>query len=560
MNAELLLQEFDRLSEAPDAVSRLREMVRDLAVRGNLLPQDPSDTPVTELLRAIEQARADAVTRPQERSIRESVPLRFPLPVGWSKVSMGWIASKLGAGSTPLGGKSRYQQQGIPFLRSQNVYHEGLRLGDVAYIDQATHQRMSGTHVHPDDLLLNITGASIGRCALVPDTLIEANVSQHVAIIRLHLREIRDFIHLALTSPYFQNLIREVEVGVSREGLSMRRLRLFVLPLPPLAEQQRIVAKVDELMTVCDELETAQEQRERRRKQLSVASLARLTAAGDTQGRVTEKDVTFFLSHPNRMVTRPNHVADVRRVIRRLAIQGRLSSPATEDETVDVLIADISRDRIARGLRNTAHRTVSAAPYEIPNTWRWMPLGSVLINRDGERIPVSREERSTRAKKFDYYGASGVIDRIDGYLFDKPLLLIGEDGANLINRSTPIAFIARGKYWVNNHAHVLDAPTEDLLRWAELFINATDLTPYITGTAQPKMNQAKMNGIPVAIPPLAEQRRIVAKVDELMATCDELERSLAAIEVGRARALEAALHEVIEEADASLPVLLEAAG
>jgi type I restriction enzyme, S subunit len=89
-------------------------------------------------------------------------------------------------------------------------------------------------------------------------------------------------------------------------------------------------------------------------------------------------------------------------------------------------------------------------------------------------------------------------------------LLIGEDNANLINRSTPIAFIARGKYWVNNHAHVLDGISEEFLRYVELFINAIDLKPYVTGTAQPKMNQAKMNSIPVAVPPFAEQRRIVA--------------------------------------------------
>ena len=125
----------------------------------------------------------------------------------------------------------------------------------------------------------------------------------------------------------------------------------------------------------------------------------------------------------------------------------------------------------------------------------------------------------------DSYGASGVIDKIDGFLFDKPLLLIGEDGANLINRSTPIAFIARGQYWVNNHAHVLDGVSEGFLKYLELFINAIDLKPYVTGTAQPKMNQAKMNSIPVAVPPLAEQHRIVAKVDELMALCDRLEEA-----------------------------------
>lgn len=100
--------------------------------------------------------------------------------------------------------------------------------------------------------------------------------------------------------------------------------------------------------------------------------------------------------------------------------------------------------------------------------------------------------------------------------------MIGEDGANLVNRSTPIAFIASGKYWVNNHAHVLDGLSLDCLKYFEVFINAIDLKPYVTGTAQPKMNQAKMNSIPVPLPPLTEQKRIVEKVDELMTLCDRL--------------------------------------
>jgi type I restriction enzyme S subunit len=114
---------------------------------------------------------------------------------------------------------------------------------------------MSGTHIQRQDLLLNITGASIGRCAVVPRTFVEGNVSQHVAIIRLFLPVIREFIHLSLISPFFQKVIDEVQVGVSREGLSMQRLRLFPMLIPPLAEQQRIVAKVDELMALCDALE-----------------------------------------------------------------------------------------------------------------------------------------------------------------------------------------------------------------------------------------------------------------------------------------------------------------
>ena len=137
-----------------------------------------------------------------------------------------------------------------------------------------------------------------------------------------------------------------------------------------------------------------------------------------------------------------------------------------------------------------------------------------------------------------------MIDQIDGYLFDKPLLLIGEDGANLINRSTPIAFIARGKYWVNNHAHVLDGISEEFLRFIELYINAIDLKPYVTGTAQPKMNQAKMNSIPVALPPLAEQQRIVAKVDELMTLCDDLAAAQSEREARRDRLVAATLHRL----------------
>jgi type I restriction enzyme S subunit len=171
----------------------------------------------------------------------------------------------------------------------------------------------------------------------------------------------------------------------------------------------------------------------------------------------------------------------------------------------------------------------------------WVTFGSIMISRDNDRIPVSKEERNTRAKTYDYYGASGAIDKIDSYIFDKPLLLIGEDGANLISRSTPIAFIARGKYWVNNHAHVLDGITEKFLRYIEVYINAVDLKPYVTGTAQPKMNQAKMNSILVALPPEDEQNRIVAKVDELMALCDQLEAQLTITQTDSRRLLEAVL-------------------
>lgn len=226
----------------------------------------------------------------------------------------------------------------------------------------------------------------------------------------------------------------------------------------------------------------------------------------------------------------PGGVARLRELILTLAVQGKLVPQDANDEPASELLKKIraEKDRlIAEGKikkdKPLAEIAEEEKSFELPVGWRWGRFGEISINRDGERIPVASSDREKKEKIYDYYGASGVIDKIDKYLFDKKLLLIGEDGANLINRSTPIAFLAHGKYWVNNHAHVIDAIQSELLDYYCLFINAISLEPYVTGTAQPKMNQAKLNSIVVPLPPLAEQSRIVARVEELMRLCDALE-------------------------------------
>lgn len=237
-----------------------------------------------------------------------------------------------------------------------------------------------------------------------------------------------------------------------------------------------------------------------------------------------------LVQHLDLIAQAPGGVARLRELILTLAVQGKLVPQDPSDELASVLLQKIraEKDRlIAEGKikrdKPLAEIADEEKPFELPERWCWVRFGDASINRDGERIPVSSSDRESRAKIYDYYGASGVIDKIDGYLFDKTLLLIGEDGANLINRSTPIAFLASGKYWVNNHAHVIDATHPQLLEYFALFINSISLIPYVTGTAQPKMNQAKLNSIPVALPPLAEQSRIVTRVEELMQLCDALE-------------------------------------
>ena len=230
------------------------------------------------------------------------------------------------------------------------------------------------------------------------------------------------------------------------------------------------------------------------------------------------------------------------------AIQGKLVPQDPNDEPASVLLDKIRQEKerlikekkikrdknasiIYRGEDNSYYEKMLATgevkcideemPFEIPKGWEWERFGNIMINKDSERVPLSVAQRQQLKKTYDYYGASGVIDKVDKYLFDKDLLLIGEDGANLINRSTPIAFIARGKYWVNNHAHVLDVCSGMALSYVALFINAISLVDYVTGTAQPKMNQEKMNSILLAIPPVKEQHRILEKMSLVDAFVDK---------------------------------------
>ncbi|ENO1826519.1 restriction endonuclease [Vibrio parahaemolyticus] len=224
-------------------------------------------------------------------------------------------------------------------------------------------------------------------------------------------------------------------------------------------------------------------------------------------------------------------IKKLRKLILELAVHGKLVPQDPNDEPADILVQRImakKKELLADGTfkktkKSKVHDAIISAE-ELPLGWVAADFGDITFNLDAQRIPLSVSERKGRQGIYDYYGASGVIDSIDAYLFDKPLLLIGEDGANLVNRSTPIAFMARGKYWVNNHAHVIDGISEDFLIYLSLYINSISLIPYITGMAQPKMNQAKMNSILVLLPPEKEQQRIVAKVDELMVLCDQLDQ------------------------------------
>ena len=140
-------------------------------------------------------------------------------------------------------------------------------------------------------------------------------------------------------------------------------------------------------------------------------------------------------------------------------------------------------------------------PRHNPKQWPVFRLGDICINEDAIRVPVKSADRKAMQGRYPYYGASGIIDHVDNYLFDGKRLLIGEDGANLLARSSPIAFIAEGKYWVNNHAHVLNENGKAKLRFLEYYFAIIDLKPFVTGSAQPKLTRSALDSLPVPLPP-----------------------------------------------------------
>lgn len=202
---------------------------------------------------------------------------------------------------------------------------------------------------------------------------------------------------------------------------------------------------------------------------------------------------------------------------------------------------------VTKGLDPTVPMKDSGVEWlgEVPAHWEVAPLKRFFEVLDGRRVPLSSDERSYRRGDYPYYGASGIIDSIDDYIFDEGLVLVSEDGANLVNRSTPIAFVARGKYWVNNHAHILKPMDGNLVFWAER-IEVVDLVPFITGSAQPKLTVEALTNLIISAPPTVEERAhieyfIVQRAKELDSLVREAETAVHLLQERRTALISAAV-------------------
>lgn len=237
----------------------LRQKILDLAIRGKLVPQDPNDEPASILLERIKAEKERLIKEGKIKRSKKSAKtsdtphygnVPFEIPDNWVWTTIEEICSKIGSGSTPRG--SNYSVKGIPFFRSQNVYNDRLVYDEIKYISEEVHQKMKGTEVLANDLLLNITGGSLGRCAVVPADFNCGNVSQHVCIMRSVLVE-PEYFHALVLSSYFTKSMKIT--GSGREGLPKYNLEQMYFPLPPLTEQQRIVTEIEHWFALLDQIE-----------------------------------------------------------------------------------------------------------------------------------------------------------------------------------------------------------------------------------------------------------------------------------------------------------------
>jgi type I restriction enzyme, S subunit len=565
MDLQLFFDNFDVIAAAPNGVKKLRELILQLAVRGNLVPQDPADEPAGKLLERIRKDRQILIKNKEIKSL-EILPVApddspFAIPSQWSWVRLGEISQKLGAGSTPKGGKSVYSNMGIKFLRSQNVWNDGLRLTEVAYIPPEIHQKMEGTIVTPGDILLNITGASIGRSSIVPDNFDEANVSQHVAIVRMVDTVLRHYIHLYFISPVVQDLIMDAQVGISREGLSMTRLKDFLVPIPPQGEVKRIVAKVDELMKLCDTLETQQQQNRSHLTQMQKSAIGQLLSAPDADafGQHWQDIVENF----ELLFDDVGAIGDLRQAILQLAVQGKLVRQNLADEPVALSLKADSKSPYT-SKRSKIEQVLDDCEVEIPSTWQWIrlesicgtiqtgPFGSLLHASDyitgGIPLvnPQNMQDGCIRPST-DKTISEATKKRLIGYVLQRDDIVLARRGE--VGRCAVIGEKEAGWLCGTGSLFIRLLP-EILPTYIKLFFDAPetrkDLQDASVGSTMNNLNQKILGSMPIGLPPLAEQKRIVAKVNQLMTLCDTLQAHLTHRQQSAIDLAEVAVRQVLD--------------
>ena len=553
MKLETFFEKFDQFADAPGALAKMRELVLESAIRGMLVPQNASDEPASELLNRMASAQAGRG--------RKQAPLPpvgddayLKVPTGWEWIRLGNTGRIFNGDSVSESGKTELAKvdDGLPFIATKDVgygraalvYDNGLKvpLGDPRF-----------KVARANAVLICAEGGSAGRkIGITNRDICFGN--------KLFANEVHEGIHHRYVFYVYQAPTFFREFGARMTGIiggiSRSEFLSLPFPLPPEKEQNRIVAKVDELMALCDRLEAQQQERETRHAALARASLARFADA-PTPANLP------FLFHPSYAIP----PTDLRKSILTLAVQGKLVPQNPNDEPAEELLKRSLTER--RKLKRTEAAEVQplsaedALGYDIPESWWWQRLDDLLVFGptngfspkavDYETPVRSLTLSATTSGRFkgehSKFIATEVPASSDLWLRDGDILVqrgntIEYVGVAAVYRGEPHCFVYPDLMMKLRVSSAFDVGFIHLAMSHEAARDFLRARASGTSGSMPKINQTTLKSLPLPIPPLAEQRRIVAKVDQLMALVDALETQLAASRTTGADLMEAVVAEL----------------
>lgn len=515
----LLTDNLPMLAGAPNGIKKLRELILELAVRGKLVPQDPSDEPASELLKRIAEEKARLLTA--GKKLKQQVEINeqekpFSVPQGWNWVRLGSCLEMInGRAFKP----TEWIAAGLPIVRIQN-----LNKPDAPF-NYCNPDTVDDRHVIDTGTILiswsGTPGTSFGAFIWERG---KAALNQHIfSCFQVGDAFFDKFLKLAINTR-LEELIAKAHGGVGLQHVTKGKLEALTLVLPPIAEQHRIVAKVDELMALCDRLEAQQADAESARTQLVQALLDSLTHASDTTAfaanwqRLAEHFHTLFITEPS--------IDALKQTLLQLAVMGKLMPQDPSDEPASELLRRIAEERESyvagrRSAKDTALLSIddTEKTFELPSGWEWVRLQQIISVSSGDGL-VSANMKVEGG--IPVYGGNGVTGYHDEKNIDKATLVIGRVGYYCGS-----IHLTPASAWITDNALIVSFSEENIYKnFLFWLLKATNLKEQENATAQPVISGRKIHPIVLAIPPLAEQQRIVAKVDQLMTLCDQLRTRL----------------------------------
>ncbi len=558
MNAERLLARYEQIADAPDAIVRLRRFILDLAVRGKLVPQNPNDEPASELLKRIAKEKARLVKAGEIRD-KPSLPavanadMPFPIPSAWVWVRFANIVD-FSAGRTPLRNETLFWNNGDHAWVSIADMEDGQVLtATKETVSDKARERVFGSEPEAPGTILMSFKLTIGKIARLG---VPAFHNEAIISIRPHLAELDAYLFKIL--PQFA---RQGDTKGAIKGATLNRdsISNILFPLPPLAEQHRIVAKVDELMALCDGLEAARAGREGVRDRLGLATLARLNAPDP---ETFQDDARFALDALPALTTRPDQIKQLRQTILNLAVRGKLVPQDAREKPPRV--PPLRQFAAASGMDDEVFEQFRGSMV-LPSGWQIIPLAQLSENivdcphttpqwTDKGEICIRTNQLRPRVLDLSdtrYVSPEAYIERIERLEPKADDILYSREGGILgIACRIPQGI----RLCLGQRLMLIRAGAGSRPDYLEIVLNSPFITDIAktrtTGGAAPRVNMSTVRAYPIPLPPVAEQHRIVGKVDELMGLCDQLEASLIDTAATRRRLLDALLAEALAPVDA----------